>query len=140
LRNPDIEIGSSGTAHLAYAQEYYPDKRSLLYKYSYAPYSSWSAEPVRLDDVPYGGVTKPQLAVGASGRASVLHATWSDGPVVLYTRKVAQRGYAWSDPLKVGNKLYGSNGLAAAGSKAFSVFGRKTGVFGNRISSGVTCP
>jgi hypothetical protein len=103
-------------------------------------------------------VGAPQLAVGACGQASVLHATWveslgvlpdSSGKIV-YTRKVAQLGYAWSDPLKVGqlkNGIY-TNGLAAAGPKAFSVFGGRTspaslnrwGIFGSRISSGVTCP
>jgi hypothetical protein len=66
---------------------------------------------------------------------------------ILYTRKVAQRGYAWSEPLKVGqlkNGIY-TNGLAASAPKAFSVFSGTTapdkwGIFGSRISSGVTCP
>jgi hypothetical protein len=62
---------------------------------------------------------------------------------------VAQRGYTWSDPLNIGTfpVKYGiyTNGIAAAGAKAFSVFsGRpapdKWGIAGSRISSGVTCP
>jgi hypothetical protein len=156
LRNPDIEIGPSGTAHLVYEEQHDPGT-AILYKYSYAPYSRWSGEPVRLDDVPYVGLTTPRLAVGTCGKASVLHATWlesldvSDFPSkVLYARKVARPGYAWSDPLKVGtlkNGIY-TNGLAAAGPKAFSVFAGKTapdpqnkwGIFGSRVSSGVTCP
>jgi hypothetical protein len=153
LSNPDIEIGPLGTAHLVYAKEDYPTSKAILYKYSYAPYSRWSGEPVRLDDVPYVGLTTPRLAVGACGRASVLHATWveylsDNGPSnVLYTRRIAQRGYTWSDPLKVGklNNIIFENGLAALGAKAFSVFSGRTspkkwGMFGSRISSGVTCP
>jgi hypothetical protein len=154
LSNPDIKIGPSGTAHLVYAK----GGESILYKYSYPPYSTWSSTSIRLDNnVPRANVGAPQLAMGACGQASVLHATWveslgvlpdSSGKIV-YARKVAQRGYAWSDPLKVGqlkNGIY-TNGLAAAGPSAFSVFGGRTspaslnkwGIFGSRISSGVTC-
>jgi hypothetical protein len=150
LRDPDIKIGPSGTAHLAYAKGTNPGI-AILYKYSYAPYSNWSAEPVRLDDgVPQADVTAPSLAVGACGRASVLHASWVESlKTILYTRKVAQRGYAWSEPLKVGKLNWVSrNGLAAAGPKAFSIFSGRTasdpqdkwGTAGSRILSGVTCP
>jgi hypothetical protein len=154
LRDPDIKIGPSGTAHLVYAKGSNPGS-AVLYKYSYAPYGNWSAEPVRLDNsVPEANVATPQLAVGACGRASILHATWADllngASKVFYTRKIAQRGYAWSEPLKVGelkNGIY-TNGLAAAGPKAFSIFSGRTapdpqnkwGIAGSRISSGVTCP
>jgi hypothetical protein len=149
--DPDIKVGPMGTAHLVYAKGENPGA-AVLYKYSYAPYSAWSAEPVRLDDgLAQTKVRAPRLAVGACGEASVLHATWleSDAPDywperILYARKVAQRGYAWSEPLKVAMNVF-SNGLAAAGPKAFSIFGRRTGlnqsgILGSRISSGVTCP
>jgi hypothetical protein len=157
LSDPDIEIGPSGTAHLVYAKGYNPGT-AVLYKFSLAPYSTWSAAPVRLDDnVAQANLGAPQLAVGACGQASVLHATWlqslavSDFPSkVLYTRKVARPGYAWSDPLKVGTLKHGiyTNGLAAAGPKAFSVFSGRTapdpqnkwGIAGSRVSSGVACP
>ena len=114
----------------------------------------WSAEPVRFDDdVPQADVRAPHLAVGVCAQASVLHATWvgvSDPSKILYTRRVAQPGYAWSDPLKVGNLKNGiyTHGVAAAGPKAFSVFAGRTapdpqnkwGIIGSRVSSGVTCP
>jgi hypothetical protein len=154
--DPDIKIGPSGTAHLVYEEQHNPGT-AILYKFSLPPYSTWSAAPVRLDDnVPQANLGAPQLAVGTCGQASVLHATWleslevSDFPSkVLYTRKVARPGSAWSEPLKVGtlkNGIY-TNGLAAAGPKAFSVSlggprrtRKKWGIAGSRVSSGVTCP
>lgn len=149
--DPDIKIGPFGTAHLVYAKGSNPG-RAILYKYSYAPYRSWNVEPVRLDDeLAPTNVGAPRLAVGACGKASVLHATWHGSPSeILYARKVAQPGYAWSEPLKVGTLKNGihENGLAAAGPKAFSIFSGRTapvpqdtwGIAGSRVSSGVTCP
>ena len=56
LSDPDIEIGPSGTAHLAYAR----GGEAIVYKYSYAPYATWSAEAVRLDNnVPPANVGAP---------------------------------------------------------------------------------
>ncbi len=156
--DPDIRIGPFGTAHLVYAKELNPG-RAILYKYSFPPYGSWSAAPVRLDDdVAQAYVGAPRLALGACGQASILHATWREDldlgdyspSEILYTRKVAQPGYTWSEPLKIGDlndRIY-KNGLAAAGPKAFSVFAGRTspepqnkwGIAGSRVSSGVTCP
>jgi hypothetical protein len=153
LSEPDIKIGPLGTAHLVYAKGYNPGT-AILYKFSLQPYSTWSAAPVRLDgDVPQANLRAPHLAVSVCGQASILYATWvefMDGPSkILYTRRVAQPGYTWSNPLKVGklNSVF-ENGLAAAGAKAFSVFAGRTapdpqnkwGIAGSRISSGVTCP
>ena len=148
--DPDIKIGPFGTAHLVYAKGPNPG-RAILYKYSFPPYGSWSAAPVRLDDdVPQAYVGAPRLAVGACGQASILHATylgdyWPNR--ILYTRKVAQPRYTWSEPLKVGVHGIHEHGLAAAGPKAFSIFSgytaadpQKWGIAGSRVSSGVTCP
>jgi hypothetical protein len=158
FREPDIDIGKSGTAHLVYEKGYNPGT-AVLYKYSFAPYGSWSAEAELDDDVPQASLFLVRLAVGACGQASVLHVTWLESldpdpsqfpSKVLYTRRVAQPGWAWSEPLKVGTLKNGihTNGLAAAGPKAFSVFSGRTspepqnkwGIFGSRVSSGVTCP
>jgi hypothetical protein len=78
LREPDIEIGPLGTAHLVYAMGYNPGS-AVLYKYSFPPYSTWSAESVQLDDsAPQASLGLPRLAVGACGQTSVLHATWAE--------------------------------------------------------------
>jgi hypothetical protein len=68
LREPDIEIGPLGTAHLVYAMGYNPGS-AVLYKYSFPPYSTWSAESVQLDDsAPQASLGLPRLAVGAWDR------------------------------------------------------------------------
>lgn len=153
LSQPDIKIGPSGTAHLVYGK----GGEAILYKYSFPPYRTWSAEAVRLDDDIPGAIARsPRLAVSACGGAGVLHATWlealegSQPSEINYTRKVARPGYDWSEPLRVGGLKHGiyEHGLAAAGAKAFSVFSGRTapegedrwGTFGTRISSGITCP
>lgn len=148
LSQPDIKIGQLGTAHLVYDK----GSNAILYKYSLPPYNTWSAAPARLDDeISAAELSEPRLAVGACGQASVLHATWVQNRTgtgnILYTRKVAQTGSAWSDPLKVGKSNYrlGGNELAGVGAKAFSIWqasvppGNST-MFGSRVWSGVTCP
>jgi len=146
----DIRIDRSGTAHLVYEKgSSNPGESTILYKTSPSPYLSWSAEPVRLDE---NGVnpSAPLLAIGACGRSSVVHATWVQPDMILYTRKVAQAGRRWSHPLKVSRTRsnvvgYHQGGLAAAGAKAFSVFAGETQsfpwpLFGSRVWSGVSCP
>lgn len=149
LDRPDVKIAPLGIAHLVYAK----GRNSILYKYSAPPYKNWSAMPVRLDgNVAQVALTDPYVAIGACGQASVLSVIWmerrNNAGRVLYTRKVAKNGYAWSRPLKVGassNQLNG-DALAAAGSRAislWSIFPKSANdwsVFGSPISSGVACP
>jgi hypothetical protein len=154
LRDPDIEIGRRGTAHIVYRKNDYPTS-VILYKYSLPPYGAWSTEPVRLNDaVPELELYDPNLALGRCGDTSVLHATWgTSASKVIYTRRVARPGYAWTDPLTVGELKGGqygifANGLAAAGPRAFSIFSGRTtpdppgrwGIAGSRVWSGITCP
>lgn len=149
LRQPAIGIGPLGTAHLVYNR----GGEAILYKYSLPPYRTWSATPARLDTgISAGELSAPQLAVGACGRASILHASWvqnrTGSGTILYARKVAQTGHGWSDPLAVGTSSVrlGGNQIAGAGPKAFPVWAAFSGtagnstLFGSRVSSGVTCP
>lgn len=148
LTQPDIAIGLLGTAQLVYNK----GSEAILYKYSVPPYKTWSAMPARLDDdVSAAELSAPRLAVGACGAASILHASWAENRPgtgrIVYTRKVAQPGYAWSDPLTVGrsNRRLGGSDLVGAGAKAFSIWEKFESagnlvIFGSRVASGVTCP
>lgn len=153
LDDPDIKIGSSGTAHLVYRKG-----DGIFYKFSLPPYGAWSAATVRLNnDDPQGSAVEPRLAIGACALGNVLHVTWVEAldqtqpGAILYARRVARPGYAWSEPLKVGRFIPGEwsylaeTDLAAAGSKAFAVFTKfpnprdPGAIVGSRISSGIPC-
>ncbi len=142
LDEPDIKIAPLGTAHLVYKK----GGKAVLYKYSLSPYTSWSAVPVRLDGSAQGRVSTPRIAVSACGQASILHVTWMDGRV-LYARKVAKNGYAWSRPLTIGtsNTSFGQSDLVGASAKAFAIWGKYLSwndrqILGSSVSSGITCP
>lgn len=151
LDEPDIKIGAAGTAHLVY-----PKGDGIFYKFSLPPYTTWSANAVRLDGQnPQGSPVEPRLAAGACGGSSVLHVTWVERlngtkGGVFYTRKVARPGHPWSEPLSVGafaqaEEWYDfvESALAAAGPRAFSAFTgsspQGSSVRGSRVFSGVAC-
>jgi hypothetical protein len=96
LSSPDIKIGPSGTAHLVYAK----GGESILYKYSYPPYSTWSSTSIRLDNnVPRANGPAParrgRLRTGERPARDLGRVSGRSSGFLGQDRLYAQGGAAW---------------------------------------------